>query len=104
MGMRVACSGRIVARASRPCRCGNAGAGGGPGFIQPVFRHKARREDAICADLALRKVHFVAQPGFNYAEMSVLKLTPCYASLCFHTYPRIDLHFSFFLTQKLRRE
>jgi len=43
--------------------------------------------------LALRKVYFVAQASLNYAEMSVFSPVILSVALCFHTYPRIDLHF-----------
>jgi len=70
------------------------GSTAGPG----VFPHTVRHKNAIEGNLAVRKVNFVAQVGFNYAAMSVLELTLCHAGLCFHTYPRIDLHFSFFFS------
>ena len=87
----------------RPARAGGRGRGRETAGVHRAFRHQVSHDNALRCDSALHKVYFVAQVGFNYAEMSVLELTLCHAGLCFHTYPRIDLHFSFFLTRKLRR-
>ena len=77
-----------------------------PSYIPylPVFRQQIHHKTAIGGYFALRKVHFVAQVGFNSAEMSVLELALCHAGLCFHTYPRIDLHLNILLLFTERRD